>query len=193
MEGSFGHGHGMRDSRLVALVADDECGNAVIQGSLAGVESFVRLDLPGECVWMNAAVHQEPRLLPLGRHNGLGVDGHVEAEETAVGKTISGVRPQRGVLWEGDPARRGEGDSCNGLGVEAFDLLLVRTGEPLWCPGINEKHHGHIAASILLIVKRFPWGGLIMTGQWMLGHVVNAAEHWFGRGAQLSLWKGRSG
>lgn len=61
----------MRDSRLVTIVADDECWNAVIYGSLGGVKSFVRLDLPGECIRVNTAVHEEPSLVPFGWHDGL--------------------------------------------------------------------------------------------------------------------------
>lgn len=71
-DGKFVHcSERSRGDGLVALVADDECWNAVIHGSLAGVKPFVRLDLPGECIRVNTAVHEEPRLLPFRRHNGL--------------------------------------------------------------------------------------------------------------------------
>jgi hypothetical protein len=80
---------------------------------------------------VNTAIHEEPRLLSFG-WNCLGVEGHVEAEESAVGRTVFGFGAERGVFWGGDPTRWRQGDSCDAFGVETFDMVLVRASESLW-------------------------------------------------------------
>ena len=65
---------GIINSRLITLVADDECRNGVILQTIASLKAVARLDLPGECIGMNASVHKEPDIAPLGRNNRLVVD-----------------------------------------------------------------------------------------------------------------------
>jgi len=49
---------GIMNLRLIAIVTDDQCWNGVI---------FFWIDLPSQCIRVNAAVHEEPRIVQFRR------------------------------------------------------------------------------------------------------------------------------
>ena len=72
--------------RLVSLVANDEDWNAVVLCGPGGVRLVLfRVNFPRESIRMDEAVHEESGAFPLGRDDGVRVDGHVEAEKAAAG------------------------------------------------------------------------------------------------------------
>lgn len=57
-------------------------------------------------------------------------------------------------------------------------MVLVRAGEPLWFAGVDEKHHGHIAANILLIIEWLAEGRCLSTSDhWVLRHVFGVVQN----------------
>ena len=75
----------MRDSRLVALIANDEWRNAVMHVDFLAVELFVVVDLQSEGVWVKAGRHEESCLAPFLWQDDLGVYGYVDAEIAVLG------------------------------------------------------------------------------------------------------------
>src|SRR2546423_13859339 len=115
MEGLSGGGCGMRILRLEALVADNNGWNGVVQGPVGG-HVLVRLDLPGEGVWVDSTLHGEPSLVPFLRYNGMVVDGDVQTEIALGGRFVVILCTEMGECRVCNPLGQGHFDSSDGLG-----------------------------------------------------------------------------
>lgn len=96
----------MMGSLLITLIADDKRGNDIILEIIASLLAVAGVDLPGECIGMNTAVHKEPEIVPVGRIDCLVLNGHIKAEEAAAGRVIVGVGQEGCVVGGRYPGRR---------------------------------------------------------------------------------------